>query len=155
MVYQPESNGSVAVGQALQWMAAGSGATYVGGVLAASLLTGAAFPTGNNLGAMAGRLQATYLFGTLSIPQLPDTYRAASGQLSWIALDYRCGAAACIACWPGHALHALAVDVQDGTRMHRSATAGRLLPYHPAPAACPGLAAAAPRRSRRKLCSAC
>lgn len=109
MVYQPESNGSVAAGQALQWMAAGSGATYVAGVLAASMLTGAAcepacdwggafaggsgsglasssrchgdvgitaawppadcllprpcgaVPTGNNLGAMAGRLQATYL----------------------------------------------------------------------------------------------
>lgn len=27
--------------------------------------------------------------GTLSVPQLPDSYRAGSSQLSWIAMDYR------------------------------------------------------------------
>ena len=38
MVYQPPSNGSVALGQALQWMASASGGTYVAGVLGASML---------------------------------------------------------------------------------------------------------------------
>ncbi|PRW58310.1 hypothetical protein C2E21_3288 [Chlorella sorokiniana] len=89
MVYQPESNSSVALGKAFQWMTSASGGTYVAGVLAASMLNpGAAFPTGNNLGAMVGRVQAAFLFGTLSLPQMPDSYRAGSSQLSWIAMDY-------------------------------------------------------------------
>jgi len=48
MVYQPESNSSVGLGKAIQWMASGSGGTYVAGVLAASMLSpGAACECGS------------------------------------------------------------------------------------------------------------
>lgn len=54
MVYQPPSNGSVALGQALQWMASASGGTYVAGVLGASMLVpGATCEFGLAMGAKA------------------------------------------------------------------------------------------------------
>lgn len=107
----------------------------VSGLCAAPVRMLSAVPTGNNLGAMVGRVQSAFLvgprilypaccalqscalqsyalrsasctiysscpcttagprsqFGTLSLPQMPDSYRAGSSQLSWVAMDYRWG----------------------------------------------------------------
>lgn len=47
-----------------------------------------AVPTGNDLGAMVGRVQAFFLVGQLSIPSLPLNYRVSSSQLGFIQMDY-------------------------------------------------------------------
>ncbi len=48
----------------------------------------AAVPMGNDLGAMAGRMQATFMVGQLSIPALPANYRTTADQLSYMQMDF-------------------------------------------------------------------
>lgn len=43
---------------------------------------------GNDLGAMAGRMQATFMVGQLNIPALPANYRTTADQLSYMQMDF-------------------------------------------------------------------
>lgn len=128
--------GGGAVGHGIQTTTSISGhcmqmPSRVSGLCAAPVRMLSAVPTGNNLGAMVGRVQSAFLvgprilypaccalqlcasascmvqqvplhssaaaagprsqFGTLSLPQMPASYRAGSSQLSWVAMDYRWG----------------------------------------------------------------
>ncbi|PRW60571.1 rhamnose-binding lectin-like [Chlorella sorokiniana] len=90
LVYSPPSNSSAAVATAMNYIFAASAASYGLGLAGAAV--GAPMvivPIGNDLGAMAGRIQAVYLTGQLNIPTLPSNFRATANRLSYITVDFK------------------------------------------------------------------
>ncbi|KAI3424051.1 hypothetical protein D9Q98_009414 [Chlorella vulgaris] len=88
LVYLPQNNQSVALGNFMSAVfATSSGSCFAGSMLINILTPFNIFPTGNNLGVMVCKVQMVYLFGQLSIPALPLNYRVAANQLGYITLD--------------------------------------------------------------------
>ncbi|KAL4433769.1 hypothetical protein ABPG75_000210 [Micractinium tetrahymenae] len=89
LVYLPTSNASAALGKAVNYVFAASSGAFVAGALTANAMNPlAVFPTGNDLGAMFGRVQATFLVGQLNLPTLPVNYRTTAGAFSWIQMNF-------------------------------------------------------------------
>ncbi|PSC71772.1 T9SS C-terminal target domain-containing [Micractinium conductrix] len=89
LVYLPTTNASTGAGSALNAIFATSTSTFIVGTVVASVAApNFVVPTGNNLGAMGSRAQATFLISQLALPSMPMNYRKNAAKLSYISFDF-------------------------------------------------------------------